>query len=262
MKDAFVIDSHVHTGHPGVFFSPEVDAKSLLARMDSLSIQLSINLGSARNLLAASAGEMEKARAEFEESGGRLYYCGFFDPRRAGEDLAILERAARGRGFTGIKIHPSFAQVSADDPRYAPVWEFASERGLPIVSHTWSVSSYNPVQALSTPDRFEPMVERYPGVRFVMGHAGGRGDGRRRAVRMAKQFPNAFLDISGDIMDRHSLEHMVREGVERKILFGSDYPWLDQRAHLTCVYLAGIPAETKAMILRENARVVFRLPGE
>jgi uncharacterized protein len=262
MSGAFIIDSHVHTGAPNVFYSPETDARSLLARMDSLDIRLAVNLGSAKNLLQSSASEMEKAQAEFEESGGRLFYCGYFDARRQKEDLATLEKAARGSGFKGIKIHPSFARVPADDPRFDGVWRFAAERGLPIVSHTWSASSYNPVQVLSTPERFAPCVEKYPSVKFVLGHSGGRGEGRQQAIRMARQYPGVFMDISGDIMDRHFLEQMVREGVERKVLFGSDYPWLDQRAHLSCVSLADISAEARRLILRDNALGVFGMPAE
>ncbi len=260
--DPFIIDAHVHTGYVNLFFSPEVDAKSLLARMDTLSIRYAVNLGSSRNLLTASSSEMEKAEAEFQESGRRLFYCGFFDPRRAKEDLAILTRAARGSGFRGIKIHPSFCGVSGDDPRYEPVWRFAAESALPIVSHTWSVSSYNPAQALSTPEKFERFVSRHPSVRFVLGHSGGRGEGRREAIRMAREHENVFMDTSGDIMDRHSLERMVAENVQRKVLFGSDYPWLDQRAHLCGVYLADISADAKAMMLRENALRAFDLPSD
>ena len=260
MSEAFIVDAHVHTGPPNGFFAPETDARSLVARMDRLNILCSINLGSARNLLAASQREMDVAHREFEESGGRLYYCGFFDARSAAEDLAILERSCRTAGFKGIKIHPSFARVPADDPRYVPVWEFAREHHLPIVSHTWSVSSYNPVQALSTPEKFEPMVQRFQEVRFVLGHSGGRGDGRRQAIRMAARYPNVYMDISGDIMDRHFLEEMMGAGLESKVLFGSDYPWLDQRAHLACVLLAAIPVESKAAILARNAQSVFGLP--
>ena len=256
----FIIDAHVHTGYLNAFFSPEVDAKSLLSRMDKLSILYAVNLGSSRNLLEASSSEMEKAEAEFQESGKRLFYCGFFDPRRAKEDLEILGTAVRGSGFKGIKIHPSFCRVSANDPRYEPVWQFAADRALPIVSHTWSVSSYNPTQALSTPESFERFVSRYPSARFVLGHAGGRGEGRLQAIRMAQKYSNVFMDISGDIMDRHFLEHLARENLERKVLFGSDYPWLDQRAHLCGVFLAGVSTEAKGMILRENALRVFDLP--
>jgi hypothetical protein len=259
MNDAFIVDSHVHTGLPGVFFSPEESAQSLLMRMDKSLIRYSINLGSMRNLMGSSDGEMLKAQAEFEESGGRIFYCGYFDPRSSAEDMATLEKAARRSGFKGIKIHPSFARLSGADPRYEPVWKFAAERGFPIVTHSWSASSYNPVQVLSTPEKFEPAVEKYPAVRFVLGHAGGRGDGRTEAIRMARQHPNVYMDVSGDICDRRFLEQMVREKVGGKVLFGTDYPWFDQRSHLCGVYLAGIPLEIKKAILKDNALRVFSL---
>ncbi len=259
MSDAFIVDSHVHTGLPGMFFTPEESARSLLSRMDRSFIQYSVNLGSMRNLMGSSDGEMLKAQAEFEESGGRIFYCGYYDPRRSAEDIAILEKAARRSGFKGIKIHPSFAKVPAADPRYARVWKFAAEHGLPIVTHSWSASSYNPVQVLSTPEKFEPYVEKHAAVRFVLGHAGGRGDGRQEAVRMARQHPNVYMDVAGDICDRRYLEEMVRDNVGGKVLLGTDYPWFDQRSHLCGVYLAAIPVENKRAILRENALRVFAL---
>ena len=255
----FIVDAHTHTGLPGVFFSPEESARSLLARMDQQGIQYSVNLGSLRNLMGSSDAEMEKAHAEFEESKGRIFYCGYFDPRRGPDDLGILERASGRSGFKGIKIHPSFAKVPAPDPRYEAVWAFARDHGLPIVTHSWSVSSYNPVQALSTPEKFEPCVQKYPSVRFVLGHSGGRGDGRREAIRMARQYPNVCLDVAGDICDRQYLEEMVREGIGDRVLFGTDYPWFDQRSHLLGAFLADIPTEARRAILRDNALRVFAL---
>jgi len=199
MTPPFIVDAHLHTGYPNIFFSPEVDANSLFARMDQFGIQYAINLCSMRSILGNTIGEMKVAQGEFESSGGRLFYCAFYDPRRQEEDLAVLETTARWKGMKGIKIHPSFAKIPAEDKRYEPVWEFAAAHDLPIVAHTWSVSSYNPSQVLSTPDRFEPMVKKFPRVRFVLGHSAGRGDGRREAIRMAGEYANVFMDCSGDI---------------------------------------------------------------
>jgi predicted TIM-barrel fold metal-dependent hydrolase len=259
MTVPFIIDAHVHTGSPNIFFCPEVGARELLRRMDQFGIRCSVNLGSARNLLGASSEEMQKARREYEESGGRLYYCGFFDPRRSREDVALLAKVAGWEGFKGIKIHPSFSKVTADDKRYRAVWEFARDHDLPIVSHTWSASSYNPVQVLSTPDRFETFAAKFPAVRFVLAHSGGRGDGRREAVRMARQYPNVYMDFGGDIYCHRYFEDLQEEGVLGKVLFGTDYPWIDHRSHLTRVYLAGISAAAKLAVLRDTARVVYRL---
>ena len=259
MTKPFIIDAHVHTGFPNIFFCPEVGARDLLRRMDQFSIQCSVNLGSARNLLGASIEEMQKARREFEESGGRLYYCGFYDPRRSREDLEVLAKVAGWEGFKGIKIHPSFNKVPADDRRYQAIWEFARDHDLPIVAHSWSASSYNPVQALSTPDKFEPFAAKYPAVRFVLAHSGGRGEGRREAVRMARQHPNVFMDFGGDIYCHRYFEDLEKAGVLGKTLFGTDYPWIDHRSHLTRVYLAGISAKAKLAVLRGTAQAVYKL---
>jgi uncharacterized protein len=262
VSKAFIVDSHVHTGYPGQFFCPEVDAKSLLARMDQFLVRTSINLSSTRALLGDGREEMETAQREYEESDGRLFYCGFYDPGRGREDIATLEKASRRTGMKGIKIHPSFAGVAGDDPRYEPVWRFAAEHELPIVSHTWSVSRYNAAQALSTPERFEPMVQKFPKARLVLAHSAGTGSGRREAMRLAGTYPGVYLDCAGDIYDRHYFEKMAAAGLERKVLFGTDYPWIDIRSHLAAVYLADISNEARSRIFRENAAEVFRLEGE
>jgi predicted TIM-barrel fold metal-dependent hydrolase len=255
----FIVDAHVHTGYPGGFFSPEVDASSLIRRMDQFHIQYALNLCSIRNLLGSTAAEMEKARAEFERWGGRLFYCGYYDPRRGAEDLELLEKVSGWSGFRGIKIHPSLNKVAADDERYDPVWKFAADHDLPIVAHSWSVSSYNPVQFLSTPDKFEFYARKYPQVRFVLAHSGGRGEGRREAVRMIREYDNVYMDFAGDIYCYRYFETLYKEKLLDKILYGSDYPWVDQRSHLSRVYLADIPTALKRGLLRDNAMAVYRL---
>ena len=107
---------------------------------------------------------------------------------------------------------------------------------MPIVAHTWSVSSYNPVQALSTPGRFEGFVERVPAVRFVPAHSGGRGEGRREAIRLAQQHENVYMDFGGDIYCYPYFEELAATGLLAKVLYGTDYPWMDTRSHLTWVY--------------------------
>ncbi|MGQ9614831.1 MAG: amidohydrolase family protein [Spirochaetota bacterium] len=261
MISPFIVDAHVHTGFPGTFFAPEVDANSLLKRMDQFHIKYAINLGSMRNLRGNSIREMEKAKREYEESGGRIFYCGFYDPKREREDLALLRKIVKWKGFVGIKIHPSLSRVSADDDRYEHVWKFALDHGLPIVTHSWSVSIYNPVQVLSTPDKFERHVKKYPEVRFVLAHSGGRGEGRFDAMRMVKDYENIYIDFAGDIYCHRYFETMAEEKLLDRVIFGTDYPFMDHRSHLTRVYLAEIPARYKIVILQKTALNVFRLEG-
>ena len=255
MREAFIIDAHLHVGEPGRFFAPETGPEQLLDRMDRLGIaravccdQLSVREGTTR---------LERHSEMFEASGGRIHYLGVFKPSSAEDNLATLERAKERPGFVGLKIHPSAHGVPAEDPSYEPAWRFAADNDLPILTHSWSVSSYNPVQVFSTPERFERYAERFPSVRLVLGHAGGRGPGRLEAARMAKTHPNVYLDIAGDIFDFRLVESLVETVPVQKILFGSDYPWLDPRSRLSHVLLAEISAPDKTRILCENARRVY-----
>jgi len=257
--EPFIVDAHVHTGYPNHFFSPQVDAVSLLKQMDRLHIRYAVNLCSLKMPLGNNLEEMDNLEREFEQSGGRIFYCSFYDPRRAEEDLRILKTVIRRKGLKGIKIHPAFNGISADDDRYDSVWKAAADHNLPIVAHTWSESEYNPSQVLASPRKFRVFVERYPNVRFVLGHSGGRGSGRLEAVLLAEEFENVYMDFAGDIYCLDYFKEMTSRDLTDKILFGSDYPWIDPRSHLTRVFLAEIGNEAKRKILSENAMKCFRI---
>jgi predicted TIM-barrel fold metal-dependent hydrolase len=258
MSDPFVIDTHTHYGYMGNVFVPEPQESHLLAAMDNVGISHAVCMDMLSVFEGAGAG-LEPLRDLFETSGRRIYYLGTFDPRRASACMAALKQARDWPGFVGLKLHPSVHGVPADDPVYEQAWRFAADHDLAIMSHSWSVSSYNPVQFLSTPERFEVHVRKFPQVHFVLGHAGGRGTGRREAIRMANEYPHVYLDFAGDIYDYRLLEKLVESVPVEKILYGSDFPMMDPRSNLTRVLLADIEDAAKGKILRGNAIQVYRL---
>jgi predicted TIM-barrel fold metal-dependent hydrolase len=255
----FIVDAHAHTGAMSLFFSPESGAGQLLARMDGLGIQCCLNAGGWTYLLQGGREGLEELGREHEASGGRLLYLGVFDPRRGREALLELEEACRRPGLAGIKIHPTFHRTPAESPGYESLWRFAEEHDLTVLSHSWSSSEHNPAQALSLPGRFEAWVRRHPAVRLVLAHAGGRGDGRAQAVRLAREHPSVYLDLAGDVFCYRLVESLCGELPPNKLLFGSDFPWLDPRANLTRILLADITAEAKRRILRDNAQEAYKL---
>ncbi|TFG61577.1 MAG: hypothetical protein E4H36_10135 [Spirochaetales bacterium] len=260
MKAPFIIDAHVHTGFMNGFFAEETDAASLVRRMDSLGIAVSVNLCDMISITRGPASGVPALIEDFEHSDGRIYYCGTFDPGRGTEDLRYLEKILGQPGFRGIKIHPPWHKVSADSHSYEPVWKFAADNDLVLVSHTWSYSSYNPAQALSLPGLFEGWIKKYPKTRFLMTHAGGRGDGHAQAVRLASDYENVYLDCAGDIYIPDLFVKLEKLADGGKIMFGSDWPMMDPRAHMSHIMLAGIPAGSKLKVLRTNAVNLYRLP--
>lgn len=259
MSESFIVDAHAHFGLPGQFFIPESSPRDLLKLMDLLSIRFAIMPCDHIVLHEGPRVGLASHRRVYEESQGRVFYLGIFDARRPDESLAALKEANSWPGFAGLKLHPSFHGAWADDPVYEQAWRFAADRDLPIMTHSWSVSDYNPVQRYSTPERFEGYARKFPQVRLVLGHAGGRGSGRREAVRMVNEYANVYLDFAGDVFCYRLIETLVESVPPDKILFGSDFPWIDPRANLSRVLLADIDDRLKRKILADNAHAVYKL---
>jgi len=258
VNNSFIIDAHTHIDSPGIYFTPRFDCRDLIDLMDLLGIRVSI-CSDHFSIFRGSGEGLERLLKICEESAGRIYGLAVFDPRKEGDLPAIRQRIGRP-GLVGIKIHPSFHRTEPESPAYEPIWRLAAENDLPILTHSWSVSEHNPSQRYSTPERFEHYIKRYPSVRLVLGHAGGRGTGRGEMVRMVNTYPNVYTDIAGDIFCLDLIESLVRQIPAERILFGSDFPWLDPRANLTRIYLSEISVHGKQLILQENAQKVYRIP--
>ena len=258
MSEFFIVDAHFHIGLPGVFFVPQVEPTQQISLMDKLNIRYAVCSDILSITEDANIG-IVNLRELFEQSKGRIYYLGVFNPNCSEVCLDALKQEIGQPGFVGLKIHPSFHGKSADSDVYELAWKFAADNNLTIMTHSWSVSGYNPVQKLSTPLLFEKFIKCFPEVTFVLGHSGGRGQGRNEAIHLVNNYPNVYMDISGDVFCYQLVENLVNAVGAEKILFGSDTPWIDPRAVLSRVLLADIDDADKEKILKNNAVKVYKL---
>ena len=56
-----------------------------------------------------------------------------------------LERAVDDLGFRAIKLYPPYTPYPLNDPIWDPVYEFANDRGLAVLSHTDTSEQSQPV---------------------------------------------------------------------------------------------------------------------
>lgn len=255
MSRFFIVDAHMHLGEDWYLFMPATGFDDLLATMKKFCIRRAYS--SHYFWLSSRFEDAGRASIDgYEKSDGAIPFLGVYDPLLAKDALNAFDKCLAHRGFVGIKIHPSFHGVPADDPRYRPVWEYARAHRRPILSHTWSITD-NPVQKLSVPGLFTRYLEEYQDVNFIIGHSGGRGEGQREAISLARKYPNVHLDIAGDIFCLDLVPRMVKSIGAERVLFGTDWPWFDPRVYLPRIFLAPISEKEKALILGLNALRIF-----
>ena len=252
-----IIDGHFHTGFMPEQFVPDKSLETTLALMDKLDIERAVSANSYMFL----DGQFERALAQdavvYEKSNHRIYTYFGFHPRYTEQALAAIQAHKNDPQCVAIKIHPNGARVFADDEAYRPIWETAKALGLPIMSHTWDTSTYNPGQKYAFTGLFEKYIREYPEVTFIFGHCGGRYNGIKTAIEIGKRYANANFDITGDIWLNGFIEALVEGVGADRIVYGSDHTMIEQRPMLGVVYGSNIPTIDKEKILYHTAERIY-----
>lgn len=257
-----IIDAHIHIGAMYSFYNYRRSLDDLLEVMDLLRIRYAISSHSAALLHGNLTLGVEESLLAYESSGGRILSYHLFNPWIADRCLQVMDKYNDRAIFKGIKIHPSWHGVPADDERFDVVWQYARDHKLVLKSHTWDISLTNPIQRYSFPSLFETYLERYPQVPFIFAHSGGHPRGIREAARLGMLFDNAYFDTAGDIFHARFVEYLAETVGSDRILFGSDYAMMDPRQMMGAVLGADVSQEAKTEILRGNAARLFDIEEE
>jgi len=253
-----IVDAHCHLGSVEAFYVPSTATEEMLALMDSLGIDIAVQMHVAA-IMECFEIAYEASVAAYEQSAHRLPFALTYHPRYPEDSLEFIAKSLGRPGGVGIKIHPGQHQTFPEDPAYEAAWRLADKQGVPIITHSWALSDYNPTQRFATPEHFEHYVASFPQVNLVLAHAGGRYEGHLAAVRLAQDYENVYLDLSGDAYSFGLIEWLVAQVGADRILFGSDISWVDPRTHLGRVLDADITLDEKALILGQNACRLFHL---
>jgi predicted TIM-barrel fold metal-dependent hydrolase len=255
-----VIDCHGHLGtHVGTYIPSEGRPEAVVAEMDRLGVRtlcLSHCMGIGPDFREGNRLACEAAAAW---PGRIAVYLAWNPHARTADALEHLGQYAGRPGVVGIKLHTSHHEVIASDPRYLPAYEFAQSHRMIVLCHTWGVADVLGI---------ERMIRRFPAVPVILGHSGGYEFAAiDEAVRIARENGNAWLDLCLSGMFEGLVETFVREAGARKVLFGSDSPYMDCRANLGRVLFARIADGDKELILNGNARGLlaeagFRVPED
>jgi predicted TIM-barrel fold metal-dependent hydrolase len=243
-----VVDAHAHAGPYSLFFVPDADPASMVRVMDRCGVSLAVlssHLGLQQD---AAGGNRATARAVAAHPGRLLGYLTvnpWHDPE------AELAGWADDPRFVGIKLHPDLHGYPLTGSRYEPVWAHAASSGKPVLCHTWYGSPYD------DPAHVAQVAERHPGVVLVAGHAGGPEPGIDISIELAARVPNVVLETCGSFVTGAHIERMVGELGAERVVFGSDFPFIDLRVSLGRTVFARLGATERAAVLGGTAAALF-----
>lgn len=246
-----VVDCHGHLGPWFAFNVPMGSARGMVATMDRLGIgRVVVSAHASIGPDYVLGNELAEQAAAYYP--GRIYaYVGVNPNYPADQMQAELENCLSKPAFVGIKMHPDVHRYPVGGEGYRVAWEYAHARGLPVLSHVWHGSSF------SAPGMFRELAGNYGGAKVILGHSGGSPEGHEECARVAKEFPNVYLDTCGSQHYYGSLERLVSAVGAERILFGTDLPFIDPRPQLGRVLFSTISDDDKRLILGLNALRLF-----
>ena len=182
----------------------------------------------------------------------------FTSPDFTGDTVPLLlkdiPRAA------GVKIHPILQQVEADSKRVMEAVDAVSGYSKPVLLHCGRAYYYTVGErrrrfsGFASTDRMECLVAAFPGVKFIVGHA-GLGEVRQVMDSLAK-YQNVYVDTS--FQPPEIIRSLVSVFGGDRVLFASDWPYgLRLPAIRAAEEACGGDAGLKKVLFYENAAALL-----
>jgi predicted TIM-barrel fold metal-dependent hydrolase len=247
-----VIDAHAHIGPWFNFFIPDASPASMVPVMERCGVRhtvVSATLAIGPDGPAGNAEVAALVQAQPEHFSGYAV----FSPHQP-DSAANVARYLQQPGFVGIKIHPDTHAYSVNGPLYRPAWELAQRFHVPVLTHTFVDSPW------CDPLHFDEVATNFPDVSILLGHSGVTGEGHRRAIQVALKHPHLYLELCGSFTTGVWIKRMVDAVGAERVIYGSDFPFIELRYGLGRVVFAPLSREALQLVLGGNARRLLKLP--
>jgi predicted TIM-barrel fold metal-dependent hydrolase len=233
-----IIDSHCHAGKGDGLTGPW-DTSAPLSKYLRRATRAGIDRTVLFSAFHSNYSIANRAVARIVASRpGRFYGFAFVHPQRdRGRVFEMVKEAVRRYRFSGIKVHRYDGRITRE------ICEVARAFSLPVL--------YDVMGEVSV---VELLSREYPDVNFIIPHLGSFADDWRAQLFMIDHLvrhPNIYTDTAG-IRRFDLLQEAVQRAGAKKILFGSDGPWLHPAVELVKIRVLNLPPYEEELILGGN----------
>jgi len=195
-------------------------------------------------------------------------------PEEAAEEL---DRAVKDLGLKGLKMYPKWQGVTLDADKLKPVYQKASELGIPILTHSESyIHCYTGYGLKEVDDTacnigrlfFSGILKDFPNLKIIAAHLGGgivffRDSFWLRKPEFQRVFNQLYYDIApAEFYSERTLRMAIEMVGPDRIMFGTDYPLFGLESVKRCiehVKAYDLPEDLKEKILAGNAMKLLKL---
>ncbi len=279
-----IVDVHTHVFRPARDFGPRLVADLNRCGVDPASwgdvcarhlettraAEVAIVFG----IQAAATGwhvPNDFVAAHVRSAPDRLVFFASIDPGQPGF-TEELERCHQDLHCQGVKLAPIYQGVHPLDPRCRAIYAYCEKQHLPILIHMATTFSSRTPLEYARPAHVDQVAADFPELRLVLAHLGHPWEGETIAV--IRRNPNVYADLSAlyyrPWQFYHSMRLLTEYHAERKVLFGSDFPFTttadslrgvrDLNAVLARSGLPPVPAEVIEGIIQRDALGLLGLP--
>jgi len=189
------------------------------------------------------------------------------DPWKGAYAVEELERAVLDLGLKGLKLHPVQQAFYPNDEKFYPLYQKCSELSVPVLFHCGMAASGTGIPGggglklkYSAPiPGMDDVAADFPDLTIILAHPGWPWIDQQISVALHK--PNVFIDLSG-WLPKYIPKELINESITRlnkKILFGSDYPFITPERWLNDWKKLEISKELEENIFLKNASEILHL---
>jgi predicted TIM-barrel fold metal-dependent hydrolase len=240
--------------HLGIW-DHEFTAEQLLADMDAAGVE--------KVLLCAQQGGSWEVSFEYTKSicavaPDRILGTAGIDPTDISAEVRKLEHAVRELGFVGAHSYPHWFGLSPDDRRYYPFYWKCIELDVPVQIQVGQAFQAG-LRSTGRPGAIDTIAVELPELKIVCIHTAYPWEREMNSV--AWKHPNVY--IGADCWHPRDwpqdLVEFIKGPGRDKVMWGTNKPVIEFADSLAGIEDLGLDDETKALLLRENVRRVYRL---